>query len=327
MKKNIAIVCGGFSGEYDVSIESAKLVKKYLDTDKYEAYLIVIEPNDWFYKTADGNKININMQDFSLQLNNNKVMFDAIFNVIHGTPGEDGKLQSYFDMIGIPYTSSGVDSSSLTFNKFNCNAFVSSYGINRARSMSFVMGEKIDNEKIVRTLGLPLFIKPNRSGSSVGISKVKSIEEIDKAISIAFEADNRVLVEEFVDGREIACGVLQKGSELIVLPLTEIVSKNEFFDYEAKYTKGMADEICPAPNVPEEIEQDIKTLSAFLFYQMDCKGFVRFDYIFTDSDLYFLEVNTIPGISEASILPQMALEFGLSFKEFFNIVLSNIIKN
>lgn len=327
MKKNIAIVCGGFSGEYDVSIESAKLVHKHLDDEKYETYLVVIEPNDWFYITADGKKISINMQDFSLQLNNEKVLFDAVFNVIHGTPGEDGKLQSYFDMIGIPYTSSGVDSSSLTFNKFNCNAFVSSYGINRARSMSYVKGEKIDNDEIVKTLGLPLFIKPNRSGSSVGISKVKSVDEIADAVKKAFKADDRVLIEEFVDGREIACGILQRGSEIIVLPLTEIVSKNEFFDYEAKYTKGMADEICPAPNVPEEIEQDIKTLSAFMFHQMDCKGFVRFDYIFTDSDLYFLEVNTIPGISEASILPQMALEFGLSLKEFFNIVLGNIIKN
>lgn len=327
MKKNIAIVCGGYSGEYDVSIESAKLVDKYLDADKYESFLIVIKPKEWYYKSAEGNKIKVDMQDFSLYLNNEKIIFDAIFNVIHGTPGEDGKLQSYFDLIGIPYTSSGVDSSSLTFNKFNCNAFVSSYGINRARSMSYIKGDKINTNQIVKTLGLPLFIKPNRSGSSVGISKVKDIDEIENAIRKAFEADNRVLIEEFVDGREIACGILQRGKEIIVLPLTEIVSKNEFFDYQAKYTKGMADEICPAPNVPEEIEQDIKALSAFLFHQMDCKGFVRFDYIFTESDLYFLEVNTIPGISEASILPQMALEFGLSFKEFFNIVLDNIIKN
>mgnify|MGYP001240612996 CR=1 FL=1 len=188
MKKNIAIVCGGYSGEYDVSIESAKLVKRNLDPLKYNEYVTVIDTNDWYYQADNGQKIKMNLNDFSVQIGSETIKFDAVFNVIHGTPGEDGKLQSYFDIIGVPYTSSGVDSSSLTFNKFNCNAFVSSYGINRANSISYKEGEKVNYEEIVKKLGLPLFIKPNRSGSSVGITKVNNVDEIEAAIGKALEA-------------------------------------------------------------------------------------------------------------------------------------------
>jgi D-alanine-D-alanine ligase len=322
--KNIAIVCGGYSGEYDVSMESAKLVKEHLDAKKYSSYVIVIEREEWFYLSCDGVKISVDKGLFSLNIDGEIIRFDGVFNVIHGTPGEDGKLQSYLEMIGIPYTSCSPDSSALTFNKFYCNAFVKSYGLNLAQSLSFVKGEEIDKKFVIEKLGLPLFVKPVRSGSSVGISKVNKIEDFDEAVNNAFAADSRILIEEFIEGRELACGLVAKGKQLIVFPLTEIISAKEFFDYEAKYTKGLADEICPAENVPEEVEIDIKGLSSFLFREMDCRSFVRFDFILSERGLYFLEVNSIPGISEASILPQMAKEYGYSMKEFFNIVLDNI---
>jgi D-alanine-D-alanine ligase len=322
MTKNIAIVCGGNTGEYDISISSAGVVSKNLDRKKYNGYLIIIEGSDWYFEKK-GIKYPVDKNDFSLKMDGEKVIFDGVFNAIHGTPGEDGKLQGYFDMIGIPYTSSNHATSALTFNKHFCNRFVNSYGIKSANSLSFTRKDKIDKEEVIKSLGLPLFIKPGESGSSVGISKVNVEAEFDEAVKIAFGEGERILIEEFIKGREIACGLVNKGNELIVFPLTEIVSKKDFFDYEAKYTDGLAEEITPA-EVSEEVEQDIKTLSSFLFREMDCKGFVRFDYILAEDDLYFLEVNTVPGISEASIMPKMAGAFGMSIGDFFNIVLANL---
>lgn len=321
--KNIAIVCGGNSGEYDISIQSGKVVEKNLDSNKYKGFLIVIRNLDWYFEDGEGKKHPIDKSDFSLKLNSSKIKFDGIFNAIHGTPGEDGKLQGYFDLLNIPYTSSGVDSSALSFNKFFCNRFVGSLGITIADSISLRKSDKYNKEAIIEQLGLPVFVKPSGSGSSVGISKVKKIEELDKAIQIAFKEDKRILIESFIDGREIACGLIEKGSELIVFPLTEIISKNDFFDYEAKYTSGLANEVTPA-EIPEEVEMDIKTTSSFLYRQMDCKGFVRFDYILTDTDLYFLEVNAIPGITEASILPQQAKAFGMSVQELFTMAVEGM---
>ena len=322
MSKNIAIVCGGDSGEYDISIASAGVVAKYLDSEKYTGYLVIIKGADWHYE-SDGNSYPIDKNDFSLTIRERRITFDAVFNAIHGTPGEDGKLQGYFDSLDIPYTSSGAATSSLTFNKFFCNRFVNSYGIQTAASASFSKGDEINKSRLIKELGLPLFIKPAESGSSVGISKVNMTDDFDKAVGLAFAESDRILIEEFIDGRELACGLINKGSELIVFPLTEIISKKDFFDYEAKYSKGMADEITPA-DVSEEVEQDIKAISSFLYHEMDCKGFVRFDYILTEDKLYFLEVNTIPGISEASIMPKMAETYGMSISEFFTIALDNL---
>lgn len=322
--KNIAIVCGGYSGEFEISMQSAKLVKEHLDDKKYKSYVIVIEKDDWYYTDDNGNRYSVDRDIFSINIKTEVILFDGVFNAIHGTPGEDGKLQGYLDMIGIPYTSCGPDSSALTFNKFYCNAFVGSYGLNLAQSLSFVKGEEIDKNLVIKKLGLPIFIKPVRSGSSVGISKVNSLDEFEAAVGQAFAEDSRILIEEFIEGRELACGLVLNGSQLVVLPITEIISEKEFFDYEAKYTKGLANEVCPAENLSEEIETDIKALSSFLFRELDCKGFVRFDYILSKNGLYFLEVNSIPGISEASILPLMATTYGYSLKEFFNIVLGNL---
>ena len=323
--KKIAIVCGGHSGEFEISVKSARVVAKHLDKKKYRPFLIMIEEKEWFWEDENGNRFPIDKNDFSLVLNNERVHFDAVFNAIHGTPGEDGKLQGYFDLIGMPHTSCDVASSAVTFDKFLCNRLVSTFGIKTARSLAFLKGEKIDEKSVVDQLGLPVFVKPAQSGSSVGVSKVDREEDLLEAIQKAFEVDKRVLIEEALEGREIACGMIKRGGEVLVFPLTEIISKKDFFDYEAKYSDGLADEVTPA-DIPEEAEQDIKALSAFLYRQMDCKGFVRFDYILTQQDLYFLEVNTIPGISEASIIPKQAQAFGLTIGELFDIALENVMR-
>ena len=323
--KNIAIVCGGNSGEYEISMQSGKVVERHLDPDQYKGYLIVIRKADWYFEDKSGKKHSVDKSDFSLNIDGLQIKFDGVFNAIHGTPGEDGKLQGYFDLLKLPYTSCGVDSSALSFNKFFCNRFVSSFDIQVADSVSLGTGETYDHEAIIEQLGLPVFVKPAGSGSSVGISKVNKAEDFDKAVQLAFEADKRVLIESFIDGREIACGLVKKGDELIVFPLTEIISKNDFFDYEAKYTAGLAHEVTPA-EIPEEVELDIKTTSSFLYRQMDCKGFVRFDYILTKTGLYFLEVNAIPGMTEASILPQQAAAYGMSIRELFTIAVEGMFE-
>jgi D-alanine-D-alanine ligase len=322
--KNIAIVCGGNSGEYEISINSAEVVKKHLPAKKYKSFIIEIKGSDWNHIDDNGNKIAVDKSDFSININNKKIEFDAVFNAIHGNPGEDGRLQAWFDMLNIPYTSCGVDASVLTFNKYYCNKFVNSFGIKTAPSLSFSKNESWNAEKIVDELGLPLFVKPVASGSSVGVSKAKNISQLKKAVKFAFEFDNRILIEKAIDGKEIACGVFKYNNGITVFPLTEIVSKNEFFDYDAKYSEGKAEEITPAP-IDENNETKIKTLSTFLYNKMDCKGFVRFDYILTETELYFLEVNSIPGMSEASIIPKMAQAFGYSLERFFDMVVEEAL--
>lgn len=324
MTKNIAIVCGGNSGEYAISVGSAKAVSVNLDKTKFRSFLVIVRGADWYYE-KDQVHYQIDKNDFSLKVDGEHIKFDGVFNAIHGSPGEDGKLQGYFDTIGIPYTSCNLATSALTFNKYFTNRFVDSFGIKTANSFSFTRKDFIDKKKILDELGLPVFIKPAESGSSVGVSKVKKVEDFEKAVDLAFEVGDRIMIEEFIDGREIACGLINKGKELIVFPLTEIVSSNEFFDYEAKYTIGGADEITPG-DFTEEVEQDVKTLSSFLYRKMDCKGFVRFDYILSENELFFLEVNTIPGITEASIMPKMADAYGMSFNEFLDIATENLFR-
>lgn len=323
--KNIAIICGGYSGEYEISIQSAMMAGTNLDKTKYNSYEIIIDKEDWYFLDSKKVKYYINKNDFSLVLGNQIIKFDGIFNAIHGTPGEDGKILGYFDMLGIPYTSSNMDVSSLTFNKYLCNNFVRSLGLNVAESFSFVKGEKIDKTLVIATLGLPVFVKPARSGSSVGITKVNTSEELDNAITCAFKADTRIIIEEFISGREIDCGLFKNKNELIVLPLTEIITNNEFFDYEAKYTQGKADEITPPVNLDIEHEMDIKAVSALLYNKLGCNGIVRVDYILSETNLYFIEINTVPGLSQASIVPKQAEAMGISIAELFNIAIENML--
>jgi len=321
--KNIAIVCGGDSGEYEISIASGKVAAKNLDRSKYVPYLIEMKGREWNCVLEGGTKLPVDKSDFSLLVSGMKIHFDAVFNAIHGTPGEDGKLQGYLDMLDIPYSSCGVDVSALSFNKFMFNHFVHDFGFKTARGFSFLKGEIINKNEIIRELGFPMFIKPSSSGSSVGVSKVKSESEFEPAIEKAFHEGNRILIEEAIVGRELCCGLAKRGKELLVFPLTEIIPTNEFFDYEAKYIPGKSQEITPA-DIPENISIDIKTLSSFLYRKLDCKGFVRFDYIAAKTDLYFLELNTIPGMTQNSILPQQSRDFGLTDKELFTMVIDNL---
>lgn len=324
MMKNIAIVCGGYSGEYQISIQSAEMVKNNLDCNKYNSFVIVIERNEWYYYGDDNAKHIVNRADFTLNIQNEIIKFDGIFNSIHGTPGEDGILLGYFDLLNLPYTSCNMEISALTFNKYLCNKFVQSIGVNVAKSFSFLLDDKINKEEVVELLGLPLFVKPTKSGSSVGVSKVASYDDFDIAVEKAFAEDDRILIEEFIDGREFACGLFLKNKELNILPLAEIISKNDFFDFEAKYSHGHAEEITPPENLSTEHGIQIKTMSSLLFNKLNCKGVVRIDYILSKAGLYFIEINTVPGMSEASILLKQVEAMGMSKSQLLNIVVENM---
>ncbi len=323
MKKKIAILSGGDSGEYEISVNSAGVVKKNLDQNKYDAYEIRIKGTDWNYIDDEGNKYGIDRNDFSFKLDGKKIRFDCVFVAIHGTPGEDGKMQAYFDMLNIPYTSSGMVTSAIAFNKYFCNHIVKSLGVRTAPSVLISEKDDIPYEVINSSIIYPCFVKPNKGGSSVGISKVLSEKELKHAVKRAFREDDEVLVEKFIDGREISCGVMVVDGRVRCLPITEIISNREFFDYKSKYD-GIADEITPA-DIPKYIEIKCHEKSEFLYKKLNCKGFVRFDYIFTPEDLYFLEVNIVPGLSEASIVPQQARYFGLTLEEVFSSVIEEAL--
>lgn len=320
MKKRIAIAAGGDSGEYEISVKSAAVVEQHIDAELYNSYVIEIRGQEWKYLGPGGKEYLINKDDFSLMIDGEKILFDAVFIAIHGTPGEDGKLQGYLDMIGIPYTTSDHITSALTFDKYFCNRIVSSFEVKVAPSRVLYRGREYHAVNILRTTGLPCFVKPNKGGSSVGISKVMEEGELMPAIEKAFAEDEQVLVEGFIPGREITCGVILWEGQARSLPVTEIITKKEFFDYEAKYIDGAADEITPA-DIPADVEQLCRATSEMLYEKLNCKGFVRFDYIYNDDGMYFLEVNTVPGLSPNSIVPQQALADGISLKELFSLAI------
>ena len=320
MKKNIAIVTGGDSSEYEISLQSAETIIKNIDRHVYEPFKIVIKGDKWVLKRNNEEDIAIDKNDFSCTIDGNKLSFDCAFFAIHGTPGEDGKLQGYFDMLKIPYSTSGVLTSSLTFNKNTCINFLKQYGVVAANSVLIKRGERVDSKKILAKTKLPCFVKPNNGGSSCGISKVSNVDDLEDAINKALEEDNEILVEEFIAGTELTCGVLKNKNEILVLPLTEIISKTEFFDYEAKYTPGMAEEITPA-RVSKMTEKKCKDLSAFIYGILNCKGIARIDYILNNETLYFLEINTIPGLTGNSLVPKQAAAIGISLKELFGMVI------
>lgn len=323
-RKRIAIVAGGDSGEYEVSIKSAAIVEQYLDKEAYEPFLIVMKNNSWTYRMDDGKEYAVQREDFSLDLPGGKITFDVVFVAIHGTPGEDGKLQGYLDILGIPYTTCGHDVSALTFNKNLCSLTVSAMGVTIAPSVLLYAGQAYDPAKILITTALPCFVKPNSGGSSVGMTKVTEEAMLAGAIEKAFLEDDQVLVESFIPGREITCGVLTDRGVVRSLPVTEIIPRNEFFDYEAKYTDGMAAEITPA-EIPDEIAEKCRSLSEDLYKKLNCKGFVRFDYIYNEKGMFFLEVNTVPGLSPNSILPQQAEADGISLTQLFGMALEQAL--
>lgn len=323
-KIHLAVVAGGDSGEYEVSIRSAAVVMKHLDAEKYDTVLIHIRGSQWTYRNEQSVGCNIDKDDFSAVINRKKIRFDCVFIVIHGTPGEDGKLQGYFDMLGIPYTTCGSITSALTFNKSYCKGVVKSLGVKTSASVHLFKERPYDINYILKVTGLPCFVKPNCGGSSVGMTKVKEETKLETAIQTAFAEDREVLVEAFFKGREITCGVFSHKGKVEALPILEVVSKKEFFDFEAKYNPVLADELLPAP-IPSDMWKKCQETSINLYSQLGCAGVVRFDYLFNEDTLNFLEVNTVPGLSEESIVPKMALYAGYTLTEFYNILIQGAI--
>lgn len=327
MKKNIALVMGGYSDECVVSLASGKQVYESLDREKYNVYQIVIDKTGWYHLREDESHGPVDKNDFSITVNDQKIRFDLAFIIIHGTPGENGMLQGYFDMIGLPYTTCGFYCSALTFNKGYCNPVVKGFGVvSVAQSEIVRKGDAVDVDALVSRLGLPVFVKPASGGSSVATSKVKTKEDLMPAIRWALEKDCAVMVEQFIQGREFDCGVIRSRGKLHVFPITELIPKggHEFFDYEAKYN-GFADEVTPA-QVEPEIAGHIQQVSAQLYDLLDCRGMVRFDFIYnTDRhELFFLEVNTIPGQSAESIVPKQARTVGISTTELYDMIIESV---
>ena len=312
-KKNVAVVMGGYSDEYKVSLKSGQLIYDSLDRSMYNVFKVVVLKEEWYFLDDSGAKFPVNKADFSINLENTTVRFDVCFNIIHGKPGENGELQAYWDTIGQRYTGCDFYQSALTFNKKDTLAVLSKYGIPSATSVYLRKGEPVNESEIVNKVGLPMFVKPNQSGSSLGISKVKTQDELPKALEAAFAEDDEVLIESFLDGMEVSVGVIDYQGETIVLGITEIVPKNEFFDYEAKY-EGASEEITPA-RLDENARQKVEEIAKRAYESLGMSGFSRSEYIIMDGTPYMLEMNTNPGFSPASILPQQAKHYGISIKD------------
>ena len=325
-KIKVVLFMGGDSGEYEVSIASAAQVKNNLDPEKYEVYPVLIRNGSWIYTQTDGTQIPFDRNVHGLFIDGETIKFDCAFIAIHGTPGEDGKLQGYLDIAGIPYTTCDVTTSALTFNKYFCNDLAIQYGVKVARTILLRRGDTWNADALVKVVSLPCFIKPNKAGSSVGVSKVYDLAGIPVAITKAFAEDDEVLVQQFIQGREMACGVFTLNGEVRVLPVTEVISKNDFFDYQAKYTEGLASEITPAP-ISEEQSVECKRLTDYMYRKFNCKGVVRFDYFLVDNKWWFLEVNTVPGFSAESIIPKQAKAAGFALKDFFGGLIEEALRN
>ena len=324
--KNIALCAGGFTGEYEVSVNSAKNIAANLDPSNYTVYPIWINRDSWFYDGPDG-RVEVNKNDFSLVLDGKKVKFDFAFITVHGTPGEDGKMQGYFDMVGVPYNTCDATTSAITMNKAYTKAIVESiHGLHTARSMRLFERDMHDVAIIAASLKFPLFVKANNGGSSVGMSKVHNVAALPEALKKAFHEDDEVLVEEFIKGREFSIGVARLKGKITVLPASEIISSKEFFDYEAKYTAGITQEITPA-DISAAKSEEIAEIVTEIYLRLNCKGMVRIDFILLDGtgDFYFIEVNTTPGQSDASLIPQQVKAAGMVLSEFYGELIAGAL--
>ena len=322
-KKHIAVAMGGYSSEFEISINSGGVVCNALDKNKYEVYPIHILEEGWYFVAENGTKHPVNKADFSFYNGTETIRPDAIFNTIHGTPGEDGYLQAYWELLGIPHTSTDYYSAALSFNKRDCLSVLKNFGVRAANSYYVNQGSEINVEEIVMKTGLPCFVKPNRSGSSFGISKVSKMEAIMPAIEKAFTEDSEIIIETALVGVEVSVGVYNNGEEIIALPVTEIVSENEFFDYEAKYL-GKSQEITPA-RISEEETEMVKKEAVRIYKLLNMKGITRSEFIIEKGKPYFLEINTNPGLSTESIIPKQAREAGMTLSEFFDILIQNVL--
>ncbi|MFW2377534.1 MAG: D-alanine--D-alanine ligase [Cellulophaga baltica] len=324
MKKNIAIIMGGYSSEYQISLKSGSVVYKYTDKEKFNLFSIHIFKEKWVYVNDNNEEFPVNKHDFSVEINHQKITFDCVFNAIHGSPGEDGLMQSYFELLNIPQTSCDAYQSALTFNKRDLLSVLKPYGIKSAPSYYLNLGDLIDEEAIVTKVGLPCFVKANKAGSSFGIMKVYKIEELQAAIANAYKEDDEIIIEGFLDGTEVSVGVLKYHGETKVFPITEIVSENDFFDYEAKYA-GKSQEITPA-RITEKKMQTVSDIAKKAYDVLKMKGFSRSEFIFIGDEPFMLEMNTTPGLTEESILPQQAKAAGISLPELFENAITEALK-
>ncbi len=323
MKKNIAIIMGGFSSEYSISIKSGNVVYQLLSKEHYNCYRVVIDKESWYMLDEHEVQYPVNRHDFTVETNKGKLAFDCVFNAIHGTPGEDGLMQAYFELLGIPQTSCGSYQAALTFNKRDLLSVLKPYGIRSAPSYYLDQGDAIDPEEIANAVGLPCFVKPNRSGSSFGMSKVHDKNELPSAIKRAFEEDSEIIIESFLDGTEVSVGVIRYKGQTKVLPVTEIVTENDFFDYEAKY-EGKSEEITPA-RISEKQEKQVKEVVKKAYELLKMKGYSRSEFIFVGEEVFMLEMNVTPGLTAESILPQQARAAGIELPELFGSAIEDAL--
>ena len=319
--KNIAIIAGGNSSEYEVSMKSGKNIYDEVDENRYNKYLVILKGRDWHVEIGE-KKYPVDRNDFSFTRDGEKILFDFAYITIHGVPGENGLLQGYLDMMGVPYGSCNVLASALTFDKHTCNTYLKSYGVNVADSVMLIRGMTYDVNEIINEVGLPCFVKPNAEGSSFGVTKVKEAAQLEDALKKAFALCREVLIETFIDGTELTCGVVKAGDMDIAMPIAEVIPKNEFFDFEAKYDPTKSDEIIPA-RISPELTNRIKTLSSMIYDILRCEGIIRVDYIVRDDEIFMLEVNTTPGMTSNSFVPKMVRAMGGTLRE----VLTKIIDN
>lgn len=315
MKKNIAIAMGGYSSEFQISINSGNVVYKHLDRSKYNVYRVHILQREWFVVSDDGTSYPVNRSNFTVNMNGQTISFDCVFNIIHGTPGENGLLQAYLELLHIPQTSCDFYQAALTFNKRDLISVLKPYGIKTAENFYLDKGDEVNVEEIIEKVGLPCFVKANKAGSSFGVTKVKTQEEFPAAIRAALKEDDEIIIESFLDGTEVDVGVVMYKGEMLALPVTEIVPEGEFFDYAAKYL-GKSQEITPA-RITEEQTAQVQEISKLIYKKLKLKGLTRTEFIFHNGEPYFLEVNTNPGLSEASIIPQQSLAAGISLQDLF----------
>lgn len=322
MKPIVAIVAGGDSSEVVVSLKSAAGLLSFMDQDSYQVYQVTLTKEAWVVNVAENEQIDINRSDFSFIYQGEKIKFDFAYITIHGTPGEDGILQGYFDLIGIPYSTCGVLASALTFNKFTCNQYLKSFGVKVSESILLRSGQTVSTDEVAQKTGFPCFVKPNVGGSSFGVTKVKSKEDVQPAIEKAFREGNEVMIEAYMQGTEITCGIYKTQYKSVVLPVTEVVPHNEFFDFDAKY-KGQVEEITPA-RISNELTERVQKLTSAIYDILGCKGIIRIDYIITEGEVInLLEVNTTPGMTTTSFIPQQVRAAGLQMKD----VLTDVIEN
>ena len=316
MKKNIAIVMGGYSSEAGISLKSGQVVFENLNRDKYVPHRVHILKDKWVYVDESNREHPVNMQDFTTTVNGYKIRFDFVFNAIHGHPGEDGTILAYFDLLGLPHSSASFYQMAVAFNKRDCLSLLKPYGVNTAKSVYFNLGDEIDADSVIAQTGLPCFVKPNRAGSSFGISKVYKKKELKAALDKAFTEDSQILIEELLDGTEVSVGVITQNGKVKVLPITEIVTDNDFFDYEAKYM-GASQEITPA-RISEVQQKNVEKEAERIYATLELKGLSRIDFMLIEDIPYFIELNMVPGLSAESILPKQAQEAGMSLTELFD---------